>query len=183
MLWKLFFTFFRIGLFTFGGGYAMIPLIQREAIEKYKWLSYEDFLDIIAIAESTPGPIAINSATYIGYKQKGVLGAFFATLGVALPSFIIILLISMFLMQYKDNLYIGYAFQGIRIAVSILILQAGVKLLRKLKWHWLTILLILFGFVLMLFHWLPTVFVILIGGIAGLLFHVISSWIQVKKHG
>ena len=183
MLRDLFFTFFKIGLFTFGGGYAMIPLIQREAIEKKKWCSVDEFLNIIAIAESTPGPIAVNSATFIGYKQKGFLGAFFATLGVVLPSFVIILLISLFLVQFKDNTIVANAFQGVRIAVAILVLGAGLKLMRKLKKHWLTIVLIIAGFILMLFHWLPTIFVILIGGIIGIMYQTIVTWIEVAKRG
>ena len=92
-LWQLFSTFFRIGLFTFGGGYAMIPLIQREAVEKHGWVTDDDILEILAIAESTPGPIAINSATFVGFRVGGVLGSACATLGVVLPSFVIISLI------------------------------------------------------------------------------------------
>lgn len=183
MLGRLFFTFFKIGFFTFGGGYAMIPLIQREAIDNKKWLTIDEFLDIIAIAESTPGPIAINTATYIGYKQKGFLGALAATVGVVLPSFTIILLISLFLWQYRDNIIISRAFQGIRVAVSVLVLTAGIKLLRKLKRHWLTFVLIGVGFIMMVFHWIPTLFVILIGGVAGLCYQLISSWAMGKKHG
>ena len=94
-LWKVFATFFKIGAFTFGGGYAMIPLIQNEAVEKNKWITDDDILEIIAIAESTPGPIAINSATFVGYRAAGVLGSVCATLGVVLPSFVIILLLSL----------------------------------------------------------------------------------------
>ena len=107
-MFKIFFTFFKIGLFTFGGGYSMIPLIHFYAVDKFKWISETEFIDIIAIAESTPGPIAINSATYVGYKYNGVKGSAFATLGVALPSIIIIVLISAFLMQFKDNTYVEY---------------------------------------------------------------------------
>ena len=104
--WVLFVTFFKIGAFTFGGGYAMIPLIQKEVVESKGFITDEDILDIFAIAESTPGPIAINSATFIGYKIAGVLGSFFATLGVVLPSFIIIFIISMFADAFKQNEYV-----------------------------------------------------------------------------
>ena len=123
-LFTVFTTFFKIGAFTFGGGYAMIPLIQREASEKHHWVSDEDILEIVAIAESTPGPIAINSATFVGYRAAGVLGSVCATLGVVLPSFIIILTISGILRQFQENLYVQYAFRGIRAGVLALIVKA-----------------------------------------------------------
>ncbi len=172
---EIFLTFFKIGLFTFGGGYAMIPLIQRETIEKRHWIESDEFLDILAIAESTPGPIAINCATYIGQKQKGFLGSVAATLGVVLPSFVIIVLISAFLLSFKENRLIAYAFQGVRIGVSILILNAGLKLFRKLKRNWLAYLLIATGFLLMFFRLLPTMYVILIGGVIGLVHAIVAG--------
>ena len=110
-LWQVFLTFFKIGAFTFGGGYAMIPLIQHEAVEKRKWVTDEDILDIVAIAESTPGPIAINSATFVGYRAAGVLGSAAATLGVVLPSFVIILALSFVLAQFQEVKYVQYAFR------------------------------------------------------------------------
>ena len=129
----LFLTMFKIGLFTFGGGYAMIAIIERELVEKKKWIENEDFIDLIAIAESTPGPLAINSATYIGYKVAGVLGSVFATLGVVLPSFIIIFVISLFFDAFIKLKFVGYAFKGIQACVSYLILSAGIKMLKKLE--------------------------------------------------
>lgn len=120
----LFWTFFKIGAFTFGGGYAMIPLIQREIVENKKWMTDEDILDIIAIAESTPGPIAINSATFVGYKVGGFWGAFFATLGTVLPSFGIILLISYVLKEFQQFKVVQYAFWGIRAGVLALLIRA-----------------------------------------------------------
>ena len=123
-LWQLFLTFFKIGAFTFGGGYAMIPLIQREAVERRRWVSDEDILDIIAIAESTPGPIAINAATFVGYKTRGFWGAFCATFGVVLPSFVIITLISFVLQEFESLRAVKYAFFGIRAGVLALILKA-----------------------------------------------------------
>ena len=128
---KLFLTFLKIGAFTFGGGYAMIPLIQREVSEKEGWITDDDILEIIAIAESTPGPIAINSATFVGYKTCGFWGAFFATFGVVLPSFIIISLISLVLNQFQDNLAVQYAFNGIRAGVLALILKAFWTMYKK----------------------------------------------------
>ena len=130
-LWQLFSTFFRIGAFTFGGGYAMIPLIQREAVEKHHWVTDDDVLEIIAIAESTPGPIAINSATFVGYRVAGVLGSACATLGVVLPSFIIILLISGLLREFQDIRAVKYAFYGIRAGVLALIVKAMINMYRK----------------------------------------------------
>ena len=131
MLLKLFMTFFKIGAFTFGGGYAMIPLIQREVVEKNKWLTDEDILDIIAIAESTPGPIAINSATFVGYKAAGFLGAFFCTLGVVLPSFFIILAVSFVLEQFEALTAVQFAFNGIRAGVLALIVKALINMYKK----------------------------------------------------
>lgn len=128
---KLFLTFLKIGAFTFGGGYAMIPLIQREVSEKEGWITDDDILEIIAIAESTPGPIAINSATFVGYKTAGFWGAFFATFGVVLPSFIIISLISLILNQFQDSLAVQYAFNGIRAGVLALILKAFYTMYKK----------------------------------------------------
>ena len=121
---ELFVTFLKIGGFTFGGGYAMIPLIQKEAVENKKWVSDEDILDIVAIAESTPGPIAINSATFIGYKTAGVWGSFFATLGVVLPSFVVISIIAHLLLEFADLKPVVYAFCGIRAGVLALVTKS-----------------------------------------------------------
>ena len=130
---ELFWIFFKIGLFTFGGGYAMIPQIKDVVIEKKKWLTEDEMLDIIAIAESTPGPIAINSATYIGYKQNKILGSIFATLGVVLPSFMIIFIISLFFDKFLENEIVASAFVGIKCAVAFLITKAGFDMFKKIK--------------------------------------------------
>ncbi|MBR5314488.1 MAG: chromate transporter [Clostridia bacterium] len=127
-LWQLFVTFFKIGAFTFGGGYAMIPLIQREVSEKRKWITDEEILEVVAIAESTPGPIAVNSATFVGYKVCGFWGSFMCTLGVVLPSFLIILAISGILELVKDFKAVKYAFMGIRAGVLALIIKALIKM-------------------------------------------------------
>ena len=121
---SLFLIFMKIGLFTFGGGYAMIPLIQRETVNNKKWISDKDILDIVAIAESTPGPIAINAATFIGYRVGGFLGAMAATVGVVLPSFAIIAAISYVLAVFQNVVWIQYAFNGIRAGVLALIVKA-----------------------------------------------------------
>lgn len=130
---NLFLTMFKIGLFTFGGGYAMIPLIESELVSKKKWLEEGEFTDMIAIAESTPGPVAINSATYAGYKIAGFWGSFFATLGVVLPSLIIIYVISLFFEQFLAITWVNNAFKGIRACVVFLILSAGIKMLLHMK--------------------------------------------------
>ena len=127
----LFKSFFKIGAFTFGGGYAMIPLIQKEISEKKGWITDKDILDIIAIAESTPGPIAINTATFVGYKICGFWGAFFSTFGVVLPSFVIILLISFLLREFHHIKAVQYAFFGIRAGVLALIVKALVSMYKQ----------------------------------------------------
>lgn len=126
VLIKLFISFFKIGLFSFGGGYAMLPLIQNEVVKLNKWLGPKEFVDVIAISQATPGPIAINSATYVGYKIAGIIGASVATLGVTIPSFVIILIMAKFFMSFKDNKYMDYAFEGLRPAVVGLVLAAAI---------------------------------------------------------
>ncbi len=133
MLFDLFLTFARIGLFTFGGGYAMIPLIERYCVEKKQWITHEEMTDITVIAESTPGPIAVNCATFVGCKKRGLPGAAAATVGVVLPSFCIILLISLFLDRFLEIAWIAAAFRGIKLAVGILIVDAAVRMIRKMK--------------------------------------------------
>ena len=129
----LFLSFAEIGLFTFGGGYAMIALIENMCVEKKQWITHDEMMNITVIAESTPGPIAINCATYVGYRQKGFAGALAATLGIILPSFCIIYIISVFFDRFLEITWITHAFMGIRIAVGILILDAGLKMFRKMK--------------------------------------------------
>lgn len=130
---KLFLVMFKIGLFTFGGGYAMIGLLENELVSRRKWLESDEFLNVVAIAESTPGPVAINAATYVGYKLAGFWGSLSATVAVALPSFSIIFLISLFFDAFLSLKYVAYAFDGIRVCVIFLILSAGVKMLIKLE--------------------------------------------------
>ena len=121
LYWELFKTFFKIGLFTLGGGYAMIPLIEEEVVNRHRWVSKEEMLDLIAIAQSCPGVFAINVAIFIGYKLKNTRGAIATALGTALPSFVIILLIAMFFQQFKENKVVAAIFRGIRPAVVALI--------------------------------------------------------------
>ena len=135
MLLKLFTTFFKIGLFSFGGGFAMIPLIQREVIEKRKWINEKDFWDMLVLAQSTPGPIAVNTAVFVGYKTAGTLGAISATLGTVMPSFIVILLLALFFAEVRENRYVDAAFRAMRPAVVALIVAPLIGLVKGMKWY------------------------------------------------
>lgn len=128
---KLFLTFLKIGAFSFGGGYAMLPLIEKELIEVHGWLTTKEFIDILAVVEMTPGPIAINSATFLGYRVAGVWGSVVSTIGVVLPSIIIILIIAHFLSKFKDSPYVDWAFKGIRPVVLGLIVSASISVARN----------------------------------------------------
>ncbi|MDO4828426.1 MAG: chromate transporter [Clostridia bacterium] len=172
-LGRLFFTFLKIGAFTFGGGYAMIALLETEFIDRKKWMTREEFLDMVAIAESTPGPVAINSATYIGYKVAGVTGAALATLAVSLPSFGIIYLISLFFERFLALEWVARAFRGIQVCVVYLILTAGLDMLKSLRRDALS--LVIFFCVLAVMTafsifsvGFSSIFYILISGLAGL---------------
>ena len=133
VLCELFLSMMKIGMFTFGGGYAMINILDNEFVSKKKWIEAEEFMDLVTIAESTPGPIAINSATYIGYKKMGLFGALVATLGMCVPSFAIIYLISLFFDSFLEISWVASAFKGIQVCVVFLILSAGVKMLKRIK--------------------------------------------------
>ena len=180
MIPLLFITFVKIGMFTFGGGYAMISIIENICVEKKKWITHDEMMDITVIAESTPGPIAINCATYVGYKQKGIWGAIAATLGVVLPSFIIIYLISVFLNNFLEIAWISNAFKGIRIAVGILILDAGINMFIKMKKKVITCLILGCSFIAMLmidiFAWnFSSIFLMLIAAVVSLVIFFIQG--------
>ena len=166
--WQVFATFFKIGAFTFGGGYAMIPLIQKEAVEKNGWVTDEDILEIIAIAESTPGPIAINSATFVGYRTCGVLGAACATLGVVLPSFVVVLVISYVLEQFQQIKAVQYAFNGIRAGVLALLFKALWTMYKKSPKGWAAYVVMGGAFVVSTFFDVNLLFVIIGCAIFGL---------------
>lgn len=168
-LWELFFTFFKIGAFTFGGGYAMISIIQKEAVEKKKWVSDEDILDVVAIAESTPGPIAINSSTFIGYKVAGVLGSAFATLGTVLPSFIIISIIAFFLNQFTSYNVVKFAFSGIRAGVLVLIINAFISMYKKSPKGAVSWSIMAFSFAGVVFFDFPVIAVLIACAVVGLI--------------
>lgn len=133
LLADLFFTFFKIGLFTFGGGYAMISMIEDACVEEKEWITHEDMMGAVVVAEATPGPIAINCATFVGFRQAGLVGAVAATLGIIVPSFCIILLISVCFDQFLEIALVAYAFKGIKIGVGFLIFSAAVKMVRKME--------------------------------------------------
>ena len=168
-MWQLFVTFFKIGAFTFGGGYAMIPLIQKEAVEKKKWVTDDDILEIIAIAESTPGPIAINSATFVGYRTCGVLGAACATFGVVLPSFAIILAISYVLNEFQNIQAIQYAFNGIRAGVLALLFKALWSMFKKSPKGWVAYVVMAAAFVLTAFLKVNVLYVVIGCAVFGLI--------------
>lgn len=146
LFWELFRVFFRIGLFTFGGGYAMIAIIEEACVEKRRWITREEMDHLIVVAESTPGPIAINCATFVGYRQAGVFGAICATVGMILPSFLVIFVVSRFLDRFLEIPVVGNAFKGIKLAVGILIVDAGRRLLLRMQKKPLPLLLFFLSF-------------------------------------
>ena len=182
---KLFFVMLKIGLFTFGGGYAMIALLENEFVSKLKWINEEEFTDMVAISESTPGPSAINSATYIGYKIGSILGSFICTVAICIPSFVIIYIISLFFNAFMEIQWIAAAFKGIQVCVVYLILSAGIRMLIKMKKTAFNIIIIAVTSVCMILFSIfavdfSSVLYILISGIIGLLFYTIKR-MQDKK--
>ncbi len=175
LLFEVFWVFFKIGAFTFGGGYAMIPLISRETVENKKWISDQDILDIIAIAESTPGPIAINSATFVGFKVAGTLGSAFATLGTVLPSFIIILLISFVLEEFESLTVVKYAFEGIRAGVLALVVKALYTMYKKCPKNLISYIVMALSFILAAIVKLNVLYCIIICGLIGLVSSIIAN--------
>ena len=186
ILADLLLTFMKIGLFTFGGGYAMIANIRDIVLEQKKWLTEEELFQVITIAESTPGPIAINLATYVGYQKHGALGSACATAGVVLPSFVIIYLISFVLDAFMTNPYVAGAFEGIKCAVAFLILRAGWGMLKKLEKKPLPITVLvltvaaMLGFELLAVE-VSTVVLILIGGVIGIVAYGLLANKEVGK--
>ena len=177
---SLFLTMLKIGLFTFGGGYAMIALLENEFVEKKKWLEKDEFLDVAAIAESTPGPIAINAATYIGYKNAGIIGSIIATLGICIPSFVIIYAISLFFDAFLSLTLVSYAFKGIQICVVYLILTAGLKMLTHMKKNAFNVIILSITFLCMVVCSLfavkfSTIFYIMISGACGVAVYLLGK--------
>ncbi|MBE6903275.1 MAG: chromate transporter [Ruminococcaceae bacterium] len=183
---SLFLTMLKIGLFTFGGGYAMLALLENELISKKKWIEKDEFLNMVAIAESTPGPIAINSATYIGYKRAGFLGSLSATIGICIPSFVIIYLISLFFDLFLSLSYVQYAFKGIQVCVVFLIFRAGLKMFKGIEKTLLSIIIFSLTIICMLAFSLfsvsfSAVFYILISGAVGIFAYLIGLLTKKRK--
>ena len=176
---SLFLTFMKIGAFTFGGGYAMIPLIQREICQNKKWLTDSELLDVIAISESTPGPISVNAATFIGYKVAGMAGAFSATLGVILPSFLIIYAISFVLRQFEELTAVKYAFFGVRAGVLALVVRALVTLYKQCEKGLFAYILMGLAFAAVVFLNVNAVWIILACGVVGF----VSVFVAKRKGG
>ena len=177
---SLFLTFFMIGAFTFGGGYAMIPVIQREIVDKKGWLIKDDLLEMLAVSESTPGPIAINSATFVGYRIGGIGGAFFSTLGVVLPAFVIISLLSFVLDAFSHIKEVKYAFMGIRAGVLALILKAALSMFLQCKKDIFSLFIMVSAFILVAVFSISPVFIILGCALLGIIFTLLMKR-RIKK--
>ena len=167
---ELFISIFKIGAFTFGGGYAMIPLIEEEVVKNKGWLSKEEFVDILVVAQSLPGALAVNTSVFLGYRISGIVGAITALMAVILPSFFIILIIAVFFMQFRDNYYVNAAFQGITAAVPILVLIGAVSLAKGLEKNSRTVITIIISLVVLMFFDIHPVIVIIISGVYGAIF-------------
>lgn len=165
MLWNLFLTFFKVGAFTFGGGYAMIPIIQQEIVEKKKWIDDNEFMDAIALAQASPGPVAVNTSIYVGYRLKGVKGAITCTLGTVLPSFLTILVIAMFFYQFRQNEILDKIFMGVRPAVVALIASAVYKLVKKSNFGYDKLLVAFFTILLIVFTGISPIWLVIMGGV------------------
>lgn len=184
---ELFLIFFKLGLFTFGGGYAMIPQIKREIVEKRKWMTDDEMLEVVAIAEATPGPIAINMATYVGYKQNKFLGSVFSTIGVVIPSLVIIFIISLFFNEFIENKYVKYCFKGINCGVAFLIMKVAIEMILKMKKKFINIMI----FVLTLISSVcfeifninfSSIYLILIGALLGIVAYSKNKCSEMEKN-
>ena len=180
LLLELFYIFAKIGLFTFGGGYAMISIIEEACVERKKWITHEEMMNMTVIAESTPGPIAINCATYVGYKLAGFVGATVATFGMVLPSFVVIFVISKFLDNFLEIQVIANAFQAIKIAVGILIFDAAITMIKKMKKKILPRVIMISAFLVMMlvniFSWnFSSINLLLIAGVLSLVIFMVQN--------
>lgn len=171
---KLYLIFFKIGLFTFGGGYAMLPMLRREVVDKRGWATDEEMLDYYAIGQSTPGIIAINTATFTGLSKAGVFGAIAATLGMVTPSLFIIMSIARFFTEFQDNQYVLSAFAGIRVVVVVLILNAVIKMGKKSIKNWIHIALFIGAFLFVVFTSFSPIYAVITAGIIGMIINVVS---------
>lgn len=165
MLFKMFLIFFKIGAFTIGGGYAMIPIIQKEIVDKRKWMDEEKFIDALAVTQASPGPIAVNTSIYVGYELKGIAGAIVATIGTVLPSFLIILLVSYFFEMIRDNMIVAKMFKGIAPVIVALISSAVYKMLKTTGINIVNISLAIITAFLITFLNISPIYILLVGGI------------------
>ena len=172
-LWQLFWTFFKIGAFTFGGGWSLIAVMEEEIVEKKKWISHADVLDMLVISESTPGVIAVNMATSIGYRQRGFWGGAIATIGVVLPSFIIISALSFGIEALQNNIWYKSAFYGIQVGAIVLIANAFLKLFKQLEKNFINYFAMMVAFALALFTNVNVIFVIIGGAVLGILLNCV----------
>ena len=180
-LWQLFVTFFKTGLFTFGGGYAMIAILEEELVAKKGWITSQDMLDMLVIAESTPGVIAVNTATSVGFRVRGMLGAIIATIGVVLPSFLIITALSFFIAAFESNRWYKAAFTGVQACVTVLVVNAFVKMAKQVEWGWFSGVIMCAAFAVALFTNFDVIFLILIGGVLGIVYSLIVEHVSNKK--
>lgn len=179
MLFEIFFTFFKISPFTFGGGFAMIPIFEKEMVEKKKWIERKEIVDIFAVSQSVPGAIAVNSSTFIGYRLAGVPGALAAALGIVTPTFVIIILLAMMLVSFQENIYVQSAFKGIRPTVVALIAIAAYKMGKtSIKDKTSMVICILSGILLLLFKSLNIIFLILGGAFLGIVIFRAKSYLS-----
>lgn len=174
-LLKLFVVFCRIGGFTFGGGYAMLPIIQREIVEKNHWATEEEVIDCYAIGQCTPGIIAVNTATFIGFKHKGIPGAIAATAGMVFPSFVIISVIAAYFKHFQDYAVVSHAFGGIRVAVTALILNTVIKLWKSSVKDWLGIIIFTASFIAVAFVGISPIMVVVISSALGVITKIVRT--------
>lgn len=167
---EMFISFFKIGAFTFGGGYAMIPLIEEEVVKNKKWLEKEEFMDILVVSQSLPGALAVNCSIFLGYKIGGFIGAIMALLAVILPSFSIIIIIAAFFMQFRNNYYVNAAFKGITAAVPMLVLVGAISLSKGLEKNKITVLTIIIALIALTFFDIHPIIVIIASAIYGIIF-------------
>lgn len=175
VLLKLFLSFLKTGAFTFGGGFAMLAIIEREIVEKHKWIDKDEYMELIAITQAAPGSIAVNTATFIGYKVAGLPGALVAGLGNVLPSFVIILLIVKYFYGFRDNAIVSKVFKGIEPAVAALIFGAAYQLLRQNDFHFVQIGIILVALLILLFTSISPIYLILFAGIGQLIYNNVRT--------
>lgn len=170
IIFEIFLSIFKIGAFTFGGGYAMIPLIEQEVVNNKKWLNKDEFMDVLVVAQSLPGAMAINASIFLGYRIAGILGAISALIAVILPSFIIIILIAAFFMQFRNNYYVNAAFMGITATVPMLVLVGAISLAKGIPKNLRSLITILISLIALIFFHINPVVVIIVSGVYGAIF-------------